>query len=399
MVRLISDDAGLTDLLERVGADPASFPIFREKAKILRIWVEDVYYAAASIIKQECLSCGADAAVHRHAITGKVDRSSVLILATRTQVRCLAQKLGRMPYWGLSDIRSQLLNLLEPIREKALILSMPSGQLELSHSMVMAIVNATPDSFFAESRVNLESALRKAKAAESEGAVFVDVGGESTRPGAEPVSADEELRRILPIVSAVKQETRLFVSVDTYKASVAKAALDAGADMINDIYGLGADEDMARVVADYGVPVAIMHMKGTPATMQSLAQYSDLMKELVEYFKERIDYALDRGVKEGQIVIDPGIGFAKLPIHNLEIMKRIDELLSLGFPVLVGHSRKSTIGKILGDVPPEERLHGTVAWTAYLAWKGVHLIRVHDVKPNVDAIKSVLAVKEGISWQ
>jgi len=156
------------------------------------------------------------------------------------------------------------------------------------------------------------------------------------------------------------------------------------------------DKEMANVIADYGVPVVIMHMRGTPATMQEYASYDDLMKELHAYFVERVEYALSKGIKENQLILDPGIGFAKLPEHNLEVLRRIEELFTLGFPVLVGHSRKSTLGKILGGVPAEERLFGTVAWTSYLTWKGVHIIRVHDTKPNADAIKAVEAIRKGI---
>jgi dihydropteroate synthase len=397
MVRLISQDVDLKELLTNIGSDMASYPIFLEKDKHLRVWIDDVYFAAASVIKQESISCGADAAVHKQVITGRVERSSVLIFATVRQLKCIAEKLSRMPYWGLRDLSKNISSLVEYAFRKRFKLKMPHGELSLNGTKVMTILNVTPDSFYPSSRVNTDSAIARAVEAEKDGAAFVDIGGESTRPGAAPVTEEEELNRVLPVVEKVRTGSNLFISVDTYRSKVAKKALDAGADLINDIYGLQKDPDMAKIIADYGIPVVIMHMRGTPATMQNYADYDDVMKEIMEYFEERIDYALRSGIDERQIILDPGIGFAKLPKHNLEIMKRVEDLFSLGFPLLVGHSRKSTLGKVLGDVPPDDRLFGTVAWTSYLAWKGVHIVRVHDTKPNVDAVKAVSAIREGLT--
>jgi len=393
---LISKDVNLKELLAQIGCDPASYGIFLDKDDCLRLWVDDVYYPAASIIKQECISCGADAAVHRHVITGKVEKSSVLILANTRQLKCLVEKLRRMPYWGISQVANEIKSLLETKMTRMFTLTMPSGTMELNGTKVMTILNATPDSFFSGSRVDLQTGLERALDAEQNGATFIDIGGLSTRPGASEISQDEELARVIPLLREIRRHVKLFISVDTYRAEVARQALDNGADLINDIYGLQFDTEMANVIADYGVPVVIMHMRGTPGTMQQYASYHDVMRELISYFTERVEYALSRGIKESQIILDPGIGFAKLPEHNLEILRRIEEFFALGFPVLVGHSRKSTLGKILGGAPAEDRLFGTVAWTSYMTWKGVHIVRVHDTKPNVDAIKAVEAIREGI---
>ena len=393
---MISKDVNLKELLAQIGCDPASYGIFLDKDDCLRLWVDDVYYPAASIIKQECISCGADAAVHRHVITGKVEKSSVLILANTRQLKCLVEKLRRMPYWGISQVANEIKSLLETKMTRMFTLTMPSGTMELNGTKVMTILNATPDSFFSGSRVDLQTGLERALDAEQNGATFIDIGGLSTRPGASEISQDEELARVIPLLREIRRHVKLFISVDTYRAEVARQALDNGADLINDIYGLQFDTEMANVIADYGVPVVIMHMRGTPGTMQQYASYHDVMRELISYFTERVEYALSRGIKESQIILDPGIGFAKLPEHNLEILRRIEEFFALGFPVLVGHSRKSTLGKILGGAPAEDRLFGTVAWTSYMTWKGVHIVRVHDTKPNVDAIKAVEAIREGI---
>ena len=393
---MISKDVNLKELLAQIGCDPASYGIFLDKDNCLRLWVDDVYYPAASVIKQECISCGADAAVHRHVITGKVEKSSVLILANTRQLKCLVEKLRRMPYWGISQVANEIKSLLETKMTRMFTLTMPSGTIELNGTKVMTILNATPDSFFSGSRVDLHTGLERALDAEENGATFIDIGGLSTRPGASEISQDEELARVIPLLREIRRHVKLFISVDTYRAEVARQALDNGADLINDIYGLQFDTEMANVIADYGVPVVIMHMRGTPGTMQQYASYHDVIRELISYFTERVEYALSRGIKESQIILDPGIGFAKLPEHNLEILRRIEEFFALGFPVLVGHSRKSTLGKILGGAPAEDRLFGTVAWTSYMTWKGVHIVRVHDTKPNVDAIKAVEAIREGI---
>ena len=393
---MISKDVNLKELLAQIGCDPASYGIFLDKDNCLRLWVDDVYYPAASVIKQECISCGADAAVHRHVITGKVEKSSVLILANTRQLKCLVEKLRRMPYWGISQVANEIKSLLETKMTRMFTLTMPSGTIELNGTKVMTILNATPDSFFSGSRVDLHTGLERALDAEENGATFIDIGGLSTRPGANEISQDEELARVIPLLREIRRHVKLFISVDTYRAEVARQALDNGADLINDIYGLQFDTEMANVIADYGVPVVIMHMRGTPGTMQQYASYHDVIRELISYFTERVEYALSRGIKESQIILDPGIGFAKLPEHNLEILRRIEEFFALGFPVLVGHSRKSTLGKILGGAPAEDRLFGTVAWTSYMTWKGVHIVRVHDTKPNVDAIKAVEAIREGI---
>lgn len=395
MVRLISSDVELKTLLRNIGCDLASYPIFFGKDEHVRVWIDNVHFAAASVIKQECLSCGADAAVHKHVITGKVDTSSVLIMANVNQLRCIAEKVKRMPYWGLPHIAEGILSLPIFSPQKNFVLHMPHGGVNISDTKIMAILNVTPDSFFAASRVDLQSGVDRAVDAEMNGATFLDIGGESTRPGASAITEDEEISRVIPLLRQIRKATNLFISVDTYRASVARQALDNGADLINDIYGLQQDKDMAKVIAETGVPVVLMHMRGTPSTMGDFANYDDIMKELLDHLKRLIDFALGNGIKEDQIILDPGIGFAKTPEHNLEIMKRIEELFSLGFPVLVGHSRKSTLGKILDGAPPEGRLFGTVAWTSYLAWKGINIVRVHDTKENVDAVKAINAIKHG----
>lgn len=255
---------------------------------------------------------------------------------------------------------------------------------------IMGILNVTPDSFsdgglyFSEKKA-IEHALRLVK----EGADIIDVGGESTRPGSEPVSLEEEIRRTIPVIRAVSKEIRVPISIDTYKAEVARRALDAGATMVNDISGLRFDPDMPAVVAEYGVPVVIMHIKGRPKDMQQNPVYEALIPEIMDYLRISIRLAIKFGIKEDMIIIDPGIGFGKTFEHNLEIINNLKEFTLLEKPVAVGVSRKAFIGRILGDLPPQERLEGTAAAVAIAIYNGANIVRVHDVKEIVRVARVV----------
>jgi len=244
---------------------------------------------------------------------------------------------------------------------------------------IMGILNVTPDSFsdggasFAPEDA-VSNALRMAEA----GADIIDVGGESTRPGAEPVADDEEIGRILPVIRGIRGSSDIPISIDTTKSSVARAAIDAGADMINDISAGRFDASMFPLAAESGVPICLMHMKGTPRTMQLDPTYEDVMAEIGSFLRESIGMAVRAGVARDAVVVDPGIGFGKTAGHNVEILRRLAELSSLGSPVLVGASRKSFIGKIL-DVKVNQRLEGTLAAVAASIRGGAHILRVHDV--------------------
>lgn len=258
--------------------------------------------------------------------------------------------------------------------------------------VLMGVLNVTPDSFsdgniFFETNRAIERGLEMA----ARGAGIIDVGGESTRPGAEPVPEEEELRRIIPVISALRNKTDALVSVDTYKASVASAALDAGAHIVNDISGLGFDGNMAGLVAERAVPVILMHIKGEPRDMQENPEYSDVVGEVRTYFESRVEYALSCGVHRDQIIIDPGIGFGKKLEHNIALIRAAQEFKSMGYPLLYGVSRKSFIGNIL-DLPVEDRLEGTIAANLFLAGQGVEILRVHDVREVGRALRVFTAL-------
>ncbi len=241
-------------------------------------------------------------------------------------------------------------------------------------TMIMGIVNVTPDSFSDGGRFyDIDRAVEHAKRLVADGADIIDIGGESTRPGAEKVSLEEELRRVIPVVKAVAQEIDVPISIDTYKAEVAKQAIEAGAHIINDVWGAKADAKMAEVAAFYDVPIILMHNRHD-------LQYRDLISDMISDLMESVAIAKRAGVKDENIILDPGIGFAKTLEHNLEVMRRLDEFAKLGYPLLLGTSRKRFIGHVL-DLPVNERVEGTGATVCLGIVKGAHIVRVHDVLP------------------
>lgn len=245
---------------------------------------------------------------------------------------------------------------------------------------IMGVINCTPDSFYAGSRTpEPMMAVERALQMVDEGADILDVGGESSRPGADPVPEDEEIRRVIPVIAALRKRVSVLISVDTVKASVARQAFEAGADILNDISALQFDPQMAAVAADVHAPVVLMHIKGKPKTMQVNPVYENVIAEMVQYFENRIAFAMAQGIKRENIIIDPGIGFGKRLQDNYEIIRRLYEFRKLERPILVGPSRKSFIGRVL-NLPPEECGEGTLAAVVAAVLNGAHILRVHDVK-------------------
>jgi len=264
----------------------------------------------------------------------------------------------------------------------------PMGRLDFSAGcVVMGVLNVTPDSFsdggqFFDSGRAVERGLQMA----ADGAEIIDVGGESTRPGSASVSDDEQIERVVPVIKALCKKIDVPISIDTYKLEVAKAALEAGAGMINDITAF-SDERMAELAAEHEVPVVLMHMQGTPATMQIEPKYEDVVSEVLQFLLERARRAEDAGIDRKKIFIDPGIGFGKTLEHNLLLLRNIDKFVASGYRVLIGTSRKSFIGKLTGREKPSERRFGTAATVALCAAAGVSIVRVHDVAEMVDVVK------------
>ena len=259
---------------------------------------------------------------------------------------------------------------------------------------IMGILNVTPDSFSDGGHFfNSARAVSRALQMAEQGADIIDVGGESTRPGSEPVLLDEELRRVIPVIEGIRQRSNVLISVDTYKAEVAEQALQAGADIVNDISAARFDEKMAAVVKKYDCPLVIMHMKGTPKTMQEQPFYDDVIQEISDFFVERMNILTKQGISK--IILDPGIGFGKRVSDNLKIIQSFHEFKKLGQPLLIGLSRKSFLGRIL-DREVDQRLAGTLAANLLAIQSGAHIVRVHDVPETLDLIRTFHAVKSGI---
>lgn len=376
----------------KIGVCDGGVDAMEGKTRTLIVKVADASVPAAHVIKQQMLSLGGDAAVAKDVITHAVDSTDVLIMGTARQIRDLTGKLSWQPF-GLPELGENIKSLLDTLEGTGTrVLRAGPYSLDLSARVhVMGILNVTPDSFSDGGEyLRPTAALDRARAMVEEGADIIDVGGQSSRPGSEPVSEDEELKRVVPVVQKLREEWDGPVSVDTYRARVAEESLRAGASIVNDITAFSAEPRIAEVTAKAGAAAVLMHMRGTPATMQENPVYSDLVGEVAFFLGSAIERATSAGVGEDQIAIDPGIGFGKTTEHNLALLKRLPELAVLGKPLLVGTSRKSFIGKVL-DLPAGERLEGTLATAAYAVVQGARIIRVHDVRQSVRVARMVEA--------
>ena len=276
---------------------------------------------------------------------------------------------------GLSQLKQENIpRLLVEFRNQSLNLG--------SRTHLMGILNVTPDSFSDGGRFfKLEEAISQGMRLAGEGADIIDIGGESTRPGSEPVSLEEELRRVIPVIQELAKRIDTPISIDTYKSRVAKEALDSGASMVNDISALRFDPEMIKILAEYKAPVVLMHIKGTPKNMQDNPQYQNVVEEIKTHLEDSIKMAKEAGIDENKIIVDPGIGFGKTLEDNLKILKNLKEFASMGRPILIGVSRKSFIGKIF-DLPAEQRLEGSLVALAVSITSGANILRVHDVKES-----------------
>jgi dihydropteroate synthase len=380
----------------KVGATPGAVGWMAQEATLRAVRLERVSGRAASILKQEALALGAECAVAR-SVAGLDDTPQpVVLIATLRQHHRLARKLQAQPF-GLRQLAGQVARALEAY-DRPGDHSLVIGQCELPlgrRTLVMGIINTTPDSFSGDGLGDdVQAAVAQGKRFAEEGADLLDVGGQSTRPGSEEVGDEVELGRVLPVIDRLAGEIGIPVSVDTSSPVVAAAALDAGAGMVNDVCALRAP-GMLELAAARGVPVCLMHMLATPRTMQQAPQYDDVVTDIHRFLADRAAACLAAGVSAERILVDPGIGFGKTVNHNLTILRRLREFRSLGYPILIGTSRKSTIGKVLGDLPAHERLEGTAATCACAILNGADVVRVHDVKEMVRVARMTDAVARG----
>lgn len=381
----INHPRDITRIMRDIHVDPYGIKIMSQKAAAYLLKLNSISNINANILKQEMLSLGADAAIARGSLTGTVKKTDCLLMGTLAQFSDLSRKINKQPF-GLNTISKDLTLAIKNYRTEDFDLKFKSRGLRLSRrTLIMGVLNLTPDSFSGDGMTSVPEAVDLAKRLEKDGADIIDVGGESSRPGARPVTLKEELRRTIPTIKALAKKIKVPVSIDTSKAEVARQALDNGAQMINDISGL-RDERMAKVAAKHKAAVVLMHMKGNPRTMQRHPKYASLMEEITQYLRNAIERAQDAGIEKDRIIIDPGIGFGKTVKDNLAILNNLSEFKILGRPILIGTSRKSFIGKIL-DAGPKERIFGTVSSCVIAARNGAHMIRTHDVREVSQALR------------
>ncbi len=386
----VSSAADLRNHLSEIDVPAEDVEALTDSFLYSTLKLENVDTRAANLIKSHIEALGGGFAMRREAYSYTVRETDVLLTGSRRTLTLLAQKLRGEPF-GLDAISAEISACLSEGRK-----TMAWGKRLLDftrRTYVMGILNVTPDSFYPGSRTaTLKEAVRGAAQMVEAGADIIDVGGESSRPGSDPVPLEEEVRRVIPVVQAIRAEGNVMLSVDTRRAEVAERALDAGADIINDISGLTHDNGLARLIARRRVPIVLMHMRGVPKTMQRQPYYKNTISEILRELGPSISHALGAGIPPEMIIIDPGIGFGKRIQDNLRIIKELASLKSLNFPILIGLSRKSFIGEIL-DRPVEKRLIGTITANTLAVINGANIIRVHDVGDAVEMVKIIDSVR------
>ncbi len=395
-VKEIKNKKELSEYLKKLGNTPEGINILSQKWKTYLFEIEGIDTRGANILKQDAISVGGDCAVPRCASVFKPGKWTVLLMVNERELGRLTDKLKAQPY-GLKELGEKLKEVFENYQREEFTIRYRGRELSLKKPIVMGILNVTPDSFSDGGKFNrLDAAVKRCEEMLKEGAKIIDVGGESTRPGSDPVPVEEELKRVIPAIEEVRKKlgNGFFISIDTYKSRVAEEAINAGADIVNDISGFRFDERMAEVVSQFKCPAVVMHIKGTPKDMQKNPYYEDVMGEIIDYFREIIKTAEEKGVKREQLIVDPGIGFGKRLEDNLCILRNLKELKVLGRPILIGASRKSFIGKVTEVEIPEKRLAGSISAAVIGATNGARIIRVHDVKETVEALELLSAVEE-----
>jgi len=370
--------------MQSIGVDSRAIPIMLEKASPLSIKAKNLTRIQCNILKQQLLSTGADAAVSREILSEEVETSDALIIGSVKQIAG-ALKSARQPHFDMERLVDEIEDVLGRYNASRLVWNVGKRTYEMDGNvLVMAILNVTPDSFYDGGRYGtLEKALAHARKMIDEGADMLDVGGQSSRPGAQEIPLEEELNRTIPLIEKIAGESDIPISIDTYREAVARQALEKGAGIINDITALRGDERMAALAAESGCGLVLMHMQGTPRTMQKNPHYDDLMSEIIALLRESVGRAVEAGLNEQNIAVDPGIGFGKTVEHNYRIISQLKSLKSIGRPILIGPSRKSFIGKVLKN-EAQDRLLGTAASITCCIERGASIIRVHDVKEMIE---------------
>jgi dihydropteroate synthase len=376
----IRNSAQATSIFKEIGVDPYGIDAMLPKTININILLENKSCKIANIVKQEMLSVGGDAAVNRGSVACSVASSDILIMGTIKQITALAGKIEKQPF-GLNLISQNIRELLHNATQQEFILKTSRREIPLGRkTQIMGILNVTPDSFSDGGLFyNQQKAIDHALQMIDQGADIIDIGGESTRPGAISVSTKEELKRVIPVISEITRQTKVPISIDTSKAQVAREAIAAGAEIVNDVSAGHKDKKMAQIVKEGRAAMILMHMRGTPLNMQKGdLTYSNLMGEIINNLRKSIEKAIVTGIEKEYLVIDPGIGFGKTTEDNYRIINNLAELKTLGLPIMIGTSRKAFIGKVTAGIP-QERIEGTAATIVASIINGCHIIRVHDV--------------------
>jgi len=378
--------------MKKVGVDPTGVKLMEGKTLHFNLKVEGIQPRTANLLKQELLSLGGDVAVDGRGFDCSANQTDALLMGTQKNFEKLILKLEQYP--DLQPLGQSIKETLKNISKTHYSIRCRKRTLILGkRTLLMGVLNVTPDSFsddgfFFDKKKAIAHGLRMVE----EGADIIDIGGESTRPGSKPLELEEELRRVIPVIESLAKEVDVPISIDTYKSTVAQRAIEAGAEIINDISGLHFDPGLAQVAAKEDAPLVLMHIRGTPETMQKDVHYDSLFSEILQYLKDSIQRAESAGLDPRQIIIDPGIGFGKTVEDNLLIIKNLYEFRILGKPILLGTSRKTFIGKIL-NTEVGDRLEGTLSSIAIGVLNGAHIIRSHDVLQAKKAIAVADAIR------
>ncbi|MCE5315240.1 MAG: dihydropteroate synthase [Armatimonadota bacterium] len=403
-VLCLKNDSEINREMKLIDTEDAGARHMLPKAQHYLVKLEKVRRPIVHILKEAFLSSGGDAAISRNVITAKITDSDVILMGTRKQFQYVLRSLLEQGF-GCKELAVEIESAIRHFDSTP---NVPTSELAMDHrlaemftqigsrTLVMGILNITPDSFsdggkYADTDAIVEAALRMVE----DGADIIDIGGESTRPGSDAVSTHDEIERVVPAIRKIAPQIKVPISIDTYKAEVAAAALDAGAFIVNDISGATFDVSMPHMLAERRCPVVIMHIKGSPKNMQTNPEYDDLLGEVHSFLRKQMRTLVDAGVDERAIIIDPGFGFGKTVAHNLELLRRLREFTSTGRPILVGTSRKSTVGQTLGGLPPNDRVEGTAATVAISIANGADIVRVHDVKEMARVAKMSDAIVRG----
>ncbi len=378
ILRVETSEEAKSELL-KTGCSKPGAELMGKKARHYCIQVENLTSPQLLILKQELLAIGGECAIPSQALVQKVESGKAILMGTTRHFEILKEKLSHQQF-GLAELGEEIVEMIERFERRKFLIKLPKGELELGDEpVIMGILNLTPDSFYDGGKyLDPEQALDRAFEMVEEGAKIIDVGGESTRPGSEPVPLDEELKRVMPVLEKLGAKLRgAFISIDTQKAEVAQRAVDAGASIINDISALGTDPKIAEVASKSGAGLVLMHIKGTPKDMQKNPTYDDLFSEVIGFLRERIQRAKDAGVDEEKIIVDPGIGFGKTVEHNLLLVRDLWKLRVFGRPILLGPSNKSFIGAVL-NAEKDDRFEGTAASVVAGILAGADIVRVHE---------------------